>query len=120
MSQIELTGSQDSNTLKFKPPQLTGSAKWADIGDLINRWARRRPQRAYELELALRETRAGLTDKKFATMNNEAMAGGRHMLTLDPELINFIEAFYPKFFEDKENIHGFIKRFPKFAVPEKS
>lgn len=120
MGNIELSSIGDTNFLKAQRRQLTGDAKWKDIEDLINRWAKRNPQGAWELELSLRQTREGLTDKKFATMNNEAMAGGRHMLSLHPELLQYIETFYPKFLSTKDELHEFMRRFPKFCVPEKA
>lgn len=118
MGNIELTSMGDTNFLKAQRSQLTGDAKWKDIEDLINRWAKRNPQGAWELELSLRESRELLADKKFAT--SKTMAGGRHMLSLHPELLQYIETFYPKFLSTKDELHEFMRRFPKFAVPEKA
>jgi len=120
MGNIELSQVEDTNFLKAQRRQLTGDAKWKDIEDLINRWAKRNPRGAWELELSLRQTREGLTDKKFATMNNEAMAGGRHMLSLHPELLQYIETFYPNLLSTKDELREFMRRFPKFSVPEKA
>lgn len=108
----------DDNFLRVQYSHKTGDAKWKDIEDLINRWAKRNPRGAYELELSLRATREGLTDKKFGVMNNEAMAGGRHMITLHPELLQYIETFYPKFLSTKDELHEFMNKFPKFKVPD--
>ena len=119
MSQIiteSIGGNNDLQKVPYK--HLKGDAKWKDIEDLINRWARRNPKAALELEAYLKQTRSGLTDKKFATMDSEAMAGGRHMLSLHPELLQYIEAFYPKFLSTKEEMYQFMKKFPKFAIPE--
>lgn len=116
---IELTGSSDSNILKFKPQPKTGDAKWKDIEDLINRWAKKQPQRAYELEMTLREARQEVADPEFAKMNNNAMADGRLQLILDPGLEEYIKVFYPKFLETKTELHEFMRRFPKFRIPER-
>lgn len=110
--------SGNANLMKVPYSNLEGDAKWKDIEDLINRWAKRNKKAAYEMDLYLQQTRAGLTDTKFATMDNEAMAGGRHMLSLHPELLQYIETFYPKFLSTKDEMHEFMKRFPKFSIPE--
>jgi len=119
MGNIELTSTSNSDFLKAQRKQLTGDAKWKDIEDLINRWAKRNPQGAYELELTIRQTRVGLTDKEFGKMNNEAMAGGRHSVTMHPELMQYIETFYPKFLSTKDELHEFMRKFPKFRIGEK-
>lgn len=118
MSQIELSSTDDTSYLKAKRPQLKGEAKWKDIEDLINRWARRNPQGALDNERWLREAQAGLTDKKYGKSNSEAM--GRIGLSIHPQLMQYIQAFYPTFMDTKDDMHEFMKRFPKFKVPESS
>lgn len=117
---IELSKSADDNILKMKPSQLTGTAKWKDIEDLINRWARRNPEGALMNEQWIKEARGGLFDKKYAKMKNNALAGGRLGIILHPELLAYIQAFYPRFLETKDELHEFEKHFPKFLVPEKN
>lgn len=109
----------DDNLKYIKPSQLKGDAKWRDIEDLVNRWARRNPRGAWELEQSIKEKRASLTDKKYGTLNNEGMAGGRIGIMLHQELLQYIEAFYPKFLSTKDELHEFERRFPKFKIPEK-
>lgn len=116
---IELTGYGDSGVLKMKPRQLTGADKWRDIEDLINRWAKRNPRGALELEQWIKETRGGLHDKKFGRMKNSALANGRLGVMIHPELLAYIQAFYPSFLETKDELHEFQRRFPKFQIPEK-
>lgn len=114
---IELSKVGDSGAYSMKPSQLTGEAKWRDIEDLINRWARRNPRGARELEAAIKETRSTLADKKYGKSGAEAM--GRLGLCIHPELLNYIEAFYPKFMQTKDEMHEFMRRFPKFTIPER-
>lgn len=121
---IELTKSDNSDFLKFKPQPKTGAAKWVDIEDLINRWARRNPEGARLNEQWLIEARQGLSDSKYARMgggeHKESGITNRFGLSLHPELLQYIEAFYPDVMDTKESMHEFMKRFPKFRVPEQS
>lgn len=114
---IELSSTSNSDFLKMQRRQKKGDAKWKDIEDLINRWARRNPQRAYELEQYIKEIREVQHDKKFAT-NSEAL--GRMGIAIDEELMQYIQAFYPDFMDTKDDMHEFMKRFKKFRVPEKT
>lgn len=118
MSNVILTESDDKDFLKMPFSNLTGDAKWKDIEDLINRWARRNPQGAIDNERWVKEAQAELTDKKFGKSGAEAM--GRVGISIHPELMSYIQAFYPKFMETKADLHEFMRRFPKFKVPEKS
>lgn len=117
---FQVTKGADDPFWKAKPKNLTGDAKWKDIEDLINRWARRNPRAAWELEQTILETKASLADKKFATLSNEAMAGGRLKLIMHEELMQYIQVFYPKFLSTKQELHEFHHRFPKFAIPEET
>lgn len=112
---IELTSTDNSDFLKAHRPQLKGEAKWKDIEDLINRWARRNPQGALLNDRWLKEAKASLKDKKYATKEL-----GRWGVSLHPELHEYILAFYPDFLSTKEELHEFMKRFSKFRVPEKT
>lgn len=103
-------------TLKKPVKHLKGEAKWKDIEDLINRWAKRNPRGAAENMRWVQEAKADLTDKKFATSNAEAI--GRFGVSIHPELMNYIQAFYPEFMDSKDDLHEFMKRFKQFRVPE--
>lgn len=98
----------------------SGSAMWVEIDDLVTRWTQRDPVSANLNRLYNQAVRDGLNDKKFAKLDNEAMAGGRMALSVHPELINYIEVFYPKFFESKENIRRFGSTYKMFRIPEKT
>jgi hypothetical protein len=116
---IELTKT-DGGSLKMPRRTLTGDAKWRDIEDLINRWAKRSPRKAWELETYIKEIQADLYDPKHGKQRNEGMAGGRIGLALDQELLQYIQAFYPDFLQTKDEMHEFMKRFPKFRIPAKA
>lgn len=123
MSNTILTSAEDnSGFLKAERKHLTGEAKWKDIEDLINRWARRNPQGAYLNEQWIKEAKAGLIDKKFAKMggkaDKETGITNRFGVSIHPELEAYILTFYPKFMSTKEDLHEFMRRFPKFTVPE--
>lgn len=115
---IELSTVGDSGFLKAQRRNLTGAAKWADIEDLINRWARRNPRGAWDNERWLKEAREDMVDKKHGTLKNEGMAGGRFGVSIHPELMSYIQAFYPEFLQTKDELHEFMRRFPKFKVRE--
>ena len=104
--------------LRVQYSHKTGEAKWKDIEDLINRWARRNPQGAIDNERWVKQAHADLSDKKFGRLENSAMAGGRLGVSIHPELMNYIEMFYPKFLQTKDELHEFMRRFPKFRVPD--
>jgi hypothetical protein len=108
----------NNDFLKVPYSHKTGEAKWKDIEDLINRWAKRNPQGAFDNEKWVKQAYADLADKKFGKLENEAMAGGRLGVSIHPELMNYIEMFYPKFLQTKDELHEFMRRFPKFRVPD--
>lgn len=110
---IELSGSDNSDFLKMHRRSLTGEAKWKDIEDLINRWARRNPRGAWENDQWLKQAKVNLKDKKYASKDL-----GRWGVSIHPELLQYIEAFYPNFLSTKDELHEFMKRFKKFRVPE--
>lgn len=119
---IELT-SVNGDFLKMPRRQLTGEAKWKDIEDLINRWARRNPQAAYQLEKYVKATKEGLLDKKHGLMGGKSKGGDNAPATrigvvIHPELMNYIQAFYPGFMDTKDDLHEFKRRFPKFKISE--
>lgn len=110
--------------LKVPKKHLTGAAKWKDIEDLINRWAKRDPKGAYQLEKWLTATREGLYDKKNAKWdrNFDAKYGKvspdmKLGLLIHPDLEAYILAFYPDMFSTKESMHEFMRHFPKFTMP---
>ena len=128
MPGIELSQVGDSSVLKMKSSNLQGEAKWKDIEDLINRWARKRPQRAIEHERYLREVRGNFVGNKWgfidqfndAGKQKKTVDGGtRISVSIPDELMQYIEAFYPKFLETKDELQEFKKRFPKFCILQK-
>lgn len=120
---FELSGNADDKFLKMQRRTLTGEAKWGDIEDLINRWARRNPRGAYELEQYIKQSQENLLDKKHGLMEGKSkgdinIPATRIGIALHPELLQYIEAFYPKFLSTKAELHEFKKRFKKFRIPE--
>lgn len=111
---------RDESLWKVKSRNLTGDAKWKDIEDLINRWAKRNPRAAWEMMQVIEETRGNLFDKKHGTLKNEALAGGRLKIVIHDELMQYIQVFYPKFLESKTELHEFLRRFPKLSIPEQT
>lgn len=96
----------------------TGSAMWKEVEDLIHRWARRNPQGANLNRLYNQEIRDDLVDKKFGRLKNHGLADGRLVLSIHPELVRYIEYFYPKLFESKANVSRFAKAYKMFAISE--
>lgn len=94
----------------------TGSAMWAEVDDLIKRWARKNPRAANLNRYYNQEVRDGLHDSKFA--KSTSMGDGRLLLSIHPELMNYIETFYPKLFESKENVRKFARTYKMFAIAE--
>lgn len=94
----------------------TGADMWQHIDDLIVRWTKRNPFGANLNLMYNEERRSELKDKKFA--KSAAMADGRLMLSIHPELVNYIEAFYPRFFASKENVRRFAKTYKMFRMGE--
>lgn len=119
---FDISGDSNSDFLKIHRKQLKGEAKWKDIEDLINRWAKRNPAGAYANEKWIKEARETLIDKKFGKMGGkEDKTTGitnKFGVSIHPELIQYIQAFYPDFMDSKKDLHEFMKRFPKFRVPE--
>lgn len=100
--------------------------KWADIGDLIQRWAKRYPQEMQENLAYVREVKAELNDPKYAELGVVAkgkvrrQGGMRLGLAINPNLMSYIETFYPEFMKSNEDVREFGKRFPAFRIPEKN
>ena len=109
---------QDDHKIIQSIGSKTGAAMWKEIDDLVTRWATRNPVAANWNRHYNQAVRDELTDKKHGTLNNEGMAGGRMAISVHPELMNYIETFYPKFFESKENIRRFGKTYKMFQIPE--
>lgn len=120
MAELHTTGSD--KFLKMRHSTLTGEARWKDIEDLINRWARRNPKGAIENEQYVKEVQSTLIDKKHGLMGGKADTannpGTRIGVAIHPELMNYIQAFYPTFMDTKEDLHEFKRRFPKFRVTQ--
>lgn len=121
--QIELSTTGNTNFLKARRRNLTGEEKWIDIEDLINRWARRNPRGAHELEWYVKGIQEGLVDKKHGLMMGKSkgdvnVPSTRIGIALHPELMEYIQAFYPDFLQTKEDLRQFKKHFPKFRIPE--
>jgi len=98
----------------------SGMAMWAEINDLVNRWAKKNPKAANFNRLHNQAVRDDTPDKKYAEWRTDEgkQTGTRLALSIHPELINYIEAFYPKFFESKENIRRFGRTYRMFQIPE--
>lgn len=120
MSELYSTSNPAFQKMRFST--LTGDAKWKDIEDLINRWARRNPQGAVWNEQYVKQVQSTLLDKKHGLMGGKADEANnpstRIGVAIHPELMNYIQAFYPTFMDTKDDLHEFKKRFPKFRVPE--
>ena len=95
----------------------TGSAKWAEIDDLVKRWARRNPFGANWNRIYNENVREGLIDKKFAASYDGGTGiTNRTSISIHPELMGYIETFYPKFFESKENVRRFGNTYKMFKL----
>lgn len=89
---------------------------WNEIGDLIDRWSKRCPK-DLELNLAwVKDARNGLDDKEFASGETGLIRMG---LMLHPNLLAYLENFYPDLFKSNRNVKQFAHHFKKFAIPEK-
>lgn len=110
---------EQDNEIRKGIGSKTGAAMWKEIDDLVVRWARRDPVGANLNYLDNAKIRADLHDPKYATQRNEGMAGGRLVISIHPDLVAYIEAFYPKFFESKANIRRFGNTYKMFRIPEK-
>lgn len=124
MAKIELASSDADGALMMRRSNKTGDAKWADIEDLINRWARRDPRGAVWLESAIKSTQEGLFDKRHGLLMGKSKGEVNYTSTrigimLHPDLLAYITAFYPDFLSTKDDLREFKKRFPKFRITEK-
>lgn len=116
----------DFKNLKKPIKAHTGEAKWKDINDLIRRWSIRNPV-AFALNMDyVKDIKGGLKDKKFGQTGGAgntgavgSSSGTRIGLAIHPELINYIQAFYPDFLDKNEDVHEFGRRFKNFCIPEK-
>lgn len=98
----------------------TGDAMWREIDDLVSRWAARNPFAANWNRIYNQNVRDGLYDQKFAaSYDKDTGITNRTTISIHPELMSFIETFYPKFFESKENIRKFGNTYKMFRLGEK-
>lgn len=94
-----------------------GAAMWAEIDDLVTRWAKRNPFGANWNMRYNQDVRDGLKDEKFASSyDRETGITNRATISIHPELMNFIETFYPKFFESNENVRKFGNTYKMFKI----
>lgn len=89
---------------------------WNEVSDLIDRWGKRCPEEMQENLAWVKNARDGLDDKEFGTGSTGSLRMG---LILHPNLVAYIEEFYPHIFSDNRNIKEFANKFKKFAIPEK-
>jgi hypothetical protein len=95
----------------------TGSAMWVEIDDLVKRWARRNPFGANWNMTFNQNVRDNLTDKRFASSYDQGTGiTTRNSISIHPELMNYIETFYPKFFESKDNVRRFGNTYRMFKI----
>ena len=95
----------------------TGNSMWAEIDDLVKRWARRNPFGANWNMKYNQNLRDGLYDSKYAANYDRATGiTNRTTISIHPELMNYIETFYPKFFESKENVRRFGNTYKMFKL----
>lgn len=115
-------GGADLTNLKKPVRSLTGDAKWKDIVDLVNRWGRRNPEGMKMTMDYARELREDIKDKKYGFVDGPRKTGSggtRVGLVIHPELINYIQAFYPDFLDSNEDVANFKKYIPNLRIPEK-
>lgn len=98
----------------------TGEAMWKEIDDLVVRWTQRNPFGANWNRIYNQHLR-DQADNKYAEWQDEGGRGlgTRNTIAVHPELMVFIETFYPKLFESNANIRKFAKRYPMFKVADK-
>lgn len=89
---------------------------WRDVGDLIDRWSKRCPEDLKSNLVWVKDARDGLDDKEFANSQEGSLRMG---LILHPNLIKYLEEFYPDIFSENKNVKKFAEKFTKFAIPEK-
>lgn len=96
-----------------------GSAMWKEIDDLVTRWAKKNPFGANWNMKYNQDVRDSLKDAKHAASYDiNTGITNRSTISVHPELMNYIETFYPKFFESKENVRRFGNTYKMFRIPE--
>jgi len=112
--------------LKHSYSHKVGEARKKDIADLVKRWVRRNPEAATENMRYNKQARQELMDKQFGLMGGHSdskavgsNSGTRLTASVHPELISYIQAFYPDFLDTKEELIWFRKTFKGFSIPEK-
>jgi hypothetical protein len=97
----------------------TGADMWLQIDDLVVRWAKRNPFGANWNRIYNENRREDLKDQKFAlSYDKKTGVGSRTAISVHPELVSYIETFFPKFFEKKENVRIFGNKYKMFKIPE--
>lgn len=84
--------------------------RWADIGDLINRWAKRFPG-AYQENMKWVQT--ARQEYKMEKHKDRPLRKG---LLLHPSLLGYIEDFHPDFMKHNDDVKEFGKRFRQFVI----
>jgi hypothetical protein len=97
----------------------TGEAMWEEIDDLVVRWSQRDPVGANAIMEHNQKLRDGLFDAEFGQMSQEAMANGRLQISVHPDLVAYIETFFPAFFESKKNVRRFGNTYKMFKIADK-
>lgn len=90
---------------------LSSSDKWADIEDLIRRWARKHPDAFRE---NMRWVASDREDYRLGRRDRPLRKG----LLVHPHLMVYIQHFYPTFMDSNQDLREFSKRFPGFVVDE--
>ena len=92
---------------------------WREIDDLVKRWALKNPFGANWNRIYNQQKRDSLLDPKFAKSHDKKTGiTNRTTIAIHPELMNYIETFYPKFFASKSNIRRFGNTYQMFKIPK--
>ncbi len=98
----------------------TGAAMWQEVDDLVVRWAKKNPFGANWNMVYNQRKRDDLVDKMHASSYDKKTGiTSRTAISVHPELMSYIETFYPKFFESKENVRRFGNTYKMFRIGEK-
>lgn len=105
--------------LKKPIRHLTGEAKWKDIEDLVRRWGIRNPEAMKMSVDYANDMKSSLIDKKHGRLGGNGISNSTRIgVIIHPELMLYIQAFYPDFMDKNSDVTEFKRRFPAFKVAE--
>jgi hypothetical protein len=97
---------------------LTGDKRYSEITNLVSRWSRRNQDQVLLYNEYADELRSELKDKQYGDISGKKFGSGTRIgIIVHPGLLSYIQAFFPNFLDNIDDLHWFKKNYPNWRIP---